>query len=441
MNGTRGPGGALAQWRLAFLGDLKESLPISVSRSAIPAGSNIILALVGHYSVQTLAELTLLLAMASIFFVISTSGQIGLQAEFARAAADGISAEFRRLLGAALITYGGISAIASLVLTLASTAASCADIGSISCSVNTALPVLSLSIPLLALIAVLTIALEAAGEAPRVARVKLAQLLWQITAVFIVVVREGGVLAIAWAYVSSDLVGLAALSALSVLTRARPSFDVRVSQLGERLLPLKVGVPIVVGQLAQRYSVYVLTAAVARFGAASTSALATAGAVVFFAQVPIVGICQMASIDVARRAQSRMPVNDIVWRRFLNMIVLTVAMAGMVLLGRDFLKFALTADKEAAHIFMAALPYVLVHYVASNCAMYALAVLRSYGDRLWPQLIMAGTMAIAFAGYLDVSDQRQFIDAYVPYVSLFLIAGSIVWIRLYYVQQRDHPRL
>ena len=423
----------IMSWANSFIFDVRRSIPIAINRSTGPIGTNLILILVGHYNARSLAELTLLLALASIFCAISTSGQIGLQVEFARLCPVRVSENFRELLGAALLTYGGIGVASSIALVAFAISATSPHAADIAYSTYAAVPIFSLSLPFLTSTAVFTMAMEAANHASLAARIRLIQMGWLICAILIVTVGNGDIKDIAWAYVSSDMFGLAMFVYLSKRREITPNFRIKRGDFSLITLPFKTGGPLILGQIAQKYSVYVLTSGIAIFGAASTNALTTINMILFFSQIIVIGISQAASIEVAKRIEEGLPVQKIIREKFLNLTIMSFGISSLIFLGRENFKNILTTDLDSASIFIDSLPFVIAFFIASNFVIYAMSLLRSFRDYSKPQIIISIFMAIIFAAYLNKDTASNFFDVFRPYVALSWITALAIFLRLAYI--------
>src|SRR5690606_29810129 len=151
----------------------------------------------------------------------------------------------------------------------------------------------------------------------------------------LVTVGNGGIKDIAWAYVSSDVFGLAMFVYLSKKREITPIFRIKRGSFSTITLPFKSGSPLILGQIAQKYSVYLLTSGIAIFGTASTNALTTINMILFFSQIIVIGISQTASIEVAKRIEERLPVHKIIGEKFLNLMIMSLGISLFIFLGRE----------------------------------------------------------------------------------------------------------
>lgn len=417
---------------LGFLSLMKRSIPIAINRSTLPVGSSLVLMLVGHYDLHLLAALTLLLATSSIFFVLSSSGQIGLQVEFSRLSNLELIADFKGLLFASLLVFGGIGLILCIALSFYIFYFS-HFLSDVERMANSAIPVLAISIPLVACATVLTMALEANGGASIAAKIRLTQMGGQLVAVMLAIIINGGIVAIAWAYVLSDAIGLIALTFTSHSRGFLTISNMGIVSIDKALTPFKVGSPIILGQLAQKYGFYILTLLVSTLGAAVTDVLSTVNTVVFFAQIILIGICQAISIDVAKALESHMDYSKLLRQGCLNVFIITILLSALLLVGAPLFGRTLTANSITIAVFCENITSVILFFCASNILVFLMSILRAFRDFLFPQLLLAIVMAVVFVAWAQQVEIKKFSDVFEIYVLLAWMSAFLLGWRLYFI--------
>ena len=412
----------------------RESLKIAVNRTATQVASILVVACLGFYSTNLLAAFSLALAAVAIFFIAITTVQFGVQAElskqFAREDVESLYGVFYSTLWFVL----SASVVGIVVAYVLPDPFGAVQQGEVRVDAGKAYYLLLLSLPLVATYTAIQFLLESMQRASLAFRIKLAHVAIQILVViWILYGKRNPATAedLAGGYVIADAIGLAISATAAMFVVAQRPFWIaaRASlrpwlQLPHYARAIRLGLPVSMGAVAQKYLFYFMGIHCATLGASAASAFSVLTAIVFLLQIPVIGISHLATIRLAHATgtKSRSLLTS-TWIEVRNNFVATTLVVGAI--GWAALPWLLkpfTKDPEVA-AYVVDLAYLFPLYLLLNYLFgLLLSLLRGLSDSLYPQAVVN---FVLFVTVVPVLMFRPDLGSFHGVVGIFCTAGFV----------------
>lgn len=414
------------------------SVFLAINRFMLPIGSILLMMIIGRYDTDMLAAYVLLNTVLALFRIVATSGQAGLQTEFARLQTKPI--EQNTLLINALIFFGILSFVLFGVgLFLGDYTLS--GNGPIFRMAQDGLLLAMLIIPFVMIGAVFSMFLEGNGRAKIVSFVHIAQLIVEFLVIALLLfVFELTLLNI----MATLLVGqIMSLIVLGIICRGQflsLTGYFNLNSLKNLILPIKIGTPTIGAQLLIAYVSLVLTKVVVGYGSAYAAVLSTVGSLVFFVQIPITGISQQMGLDVANAHSKQQPIWPAMATGSKLIFMLGLLGLAVIFFGRTFISGLLTNDMAAQSIFIASIGCVMGYFFVSIFSMFLGVLLRAMGDYVLPSMVMS-VFILGFIPYLYfVQTSHSFADTMNGYCFLVFLGDIVFLLRFLWLYKRSIVR-
>lgn len=430
-----------------------QSLKMALNRSSTQVASILVTAILGLYSTQVLAEFGLALAFASILFVMVTTLQLGIQAEFGRKFISKDYIGLGDMFWATGIVVLGIAGILALTVLLMPNPFSHAASSALAYGAYGSLRVLVLSLPVVAVITTITFFLESLGKIAVVAKLRMAQL-WVQTGLVLAVItlshtQLGGPtmsVRVALAYVASDtlilLAGIALLIRESNKKNVLPilSLPQTLPKIQEIMTVLKFGFPVTLGLSAQRFVFYLCTSFMAGLGVMQASAFSIINSLIFFSQIPLLGLAHLLTIKIGHARGAR----DSVYLKKVSMetarlFVIELLILGIILVSlQPYIARMFTHDAELISFLVDQKAVILLFFIMNAALTFSMSALRGFSDNLYPQLILISVLLIGFVPWLYLFPEYiDFGETILLFAGSGIAAASILFLRLAKAKQRE----
>ncbi|OJV96795.1 MAG: hypothetical protein BGO43_00805 [Gammaproteobacteria bacterium 39-13] len=390
-----------------------QSLQIAINRSATQIASIIITAMLGLESTEILAEFSISLSFAAILFVLVTTIQMGIQAEFGRRFAQKNFTSLASIFSSVTIVVFMLSCILAGAIWLLPNPFSNTASYELAENAYSALKILAFSLPLVGLLTTITFFLESIEKIKEVARLRIAQIFIQIGLIFIVIVGKNlGFVNyeltsknIALAYVFSDVVMLLTGAYLLLINIKKEKLQCFVIDkriliaLNSLLDVIKLGFPVMFGMIGQRFIFYLYLNFAAKLGAVQASAFAIINSYIFFCQIPLLGLAHLMTIKIsqARGEKNSSKLSDISFKYSKLYFIEIIIIGSLFFVLQPYLLQTFTKDEQVLQS-LSALQWIACLYFLMNVALtYSMSALRGYSDTLIPQIILISLLSLGIS--------------------------------------------
>lgn len=421
----------------SFLG---ESLKIAANRTATQASSILIIALLGVHSTRLLAAFSIALAAVAIYFVAITTLQFGIQLELSRQFAKGKAQAMYGVFFSALWFALAASTLVLAAAWLLPAPFNAIQNAEIKTAASAAYHTLLLSLPLFAGYTAIHFLFESIQRSALAFRLKSITVALQLAITcWILYGRTAPATAadIAFGYLISDAIGLVISIFYCARTVDRAHFwrAARASLQPWRQYPhyaraIRMGLPTATGAIAQKYLFYFMGMHCMGMSTASASAFSIFTTLIFFLQIPVLGISHLATLKIAHAAGTRnapllASTLCIVRKNFIAIFAFIVlaSWAALPALVRPF-----TADAEVSSLILG-LAYLFPLYYLLHCLLnLCTSMLRGLSDDIYPQAIVNGVLFSTLIPLLALRPQTSFSELIAAYcVFGFLATGIMVF--------------
>ncbi len=429
-----------------------ESMHMAFNRSATQIASIVITSLLGLTSTQILAEFGLSLTLASVLFVAVTTIQLGVQAEFGKRFA---SKEYERLFNVFLATI--------LVTLVISGIIGCAiwffpnpfsSKGSIELATNAyqSLKILIFSLPMVGLLTTITFFLESIGDIKKVTVLRIFQVWLQVGLVLTVILSYKFIFpallittkVITTAYVISDFVMLI-IGLYLVFSQINKRIGFRINLDYFRNISgfsnvFQIGAPVMIGMLGQRFIFYTYANLTASLGIIEASVFSIMNSIVFFFQIPLLGVAHLLTIRLSQ-ARGSMVGKEIetINTGYLRLFLIELLCISSIIFIFQSLVFQLFTKDILVFQLMKSLQFEMYLYFLMNAMlMYTMSSLRGFSDTLKPQLILISLLGVGVLFlHFFFSDRLEMSYIFLSFsVSGFLAAGFLM-IRINHLKKAE----
>lgn len=413
---------------------LLESLRIAINRTATQLSSILIVALLGLYATNLLAAFSLALAAVAIFFIAITTIQLGVQAELGKQFARGDVQNMYGVFFATLWFAVGASLLGIAIGYMLPDPFGTVQDRDVRVDAGKAYWILLLSLPLVAAYTAIQFLFESMGRASLAFRIKLVHVAFQlVVVVWILYGRQSSASAadLAVGYVVADVLALLVSSTAVMLAIDRAPFRMAARkslrpwrQYRHYVRAIRLGLPVSMGAVAQKYLFYYMGIHCAALGASVASAFSVLTAIIFLLQIPIIGISSLAAIELSRAvgANSRqlMSATWVTARR--NFLGTTLVLGAVSWAALSWLLRPFTSDPEVAG-YVIGLAYLFPLYFLLNCMLsLLLSLLRGVSDSLYPQLVVNFSLFVAVVPLLSL---RPDTTSFFGLIGVFCLAGFV----------------
>jgi Na+-driven multidrug efflux pump len=298
--------------------------------------------------------------------------------------------------------------------------------------------VLALCIPLHAMNAVLVTFIEANGHAKLVSKLQIGQTLCMFILVAIILsTGQPSLFNIIFLYVLIDIIYFIILMWLMY---KKELFHLKYYQfvhIKELMKPLSVSTPSVASQLISQYAIFVLTATIATFGAASAAALSTIFGFVMLSQVMVLGVCQQMTMTVAQQQKAQQPIWPTIKVTGYALLLITIIVVAILLLAPRVVGQLITNDQKVLPIFMQSLNITLLLCLTVFLSVFLSCLLRALGDYLVPQIIVAIPTVCFIIYTIFIKHALSFSTIFYAYLICLCMAVMGLIIRLIYFYRKN----
>ncbi len=431
-----------------------QSIGIAINRSATQVASILITAILGFYSIRVLAEFSLALTFAAILFAIVTTIQMGVQAEFGKRFIEKNVQSLYSLFKTTLLIVCSIACILAISIWIMPNPFSSASSVELAINAVEALKILALSLPLVGALTTITFFLESIGQTKQVVILRTGQVLLQVGFVLtFILVKQIGLYSIvlsakylAVMYVLSDLLMLGVGSMLLYVNYKKQFHDLSKPPLSKLnlnnsfLFVAKLGFPAMFGMIGQRVIFYGYANLIASLGILQMSAFSIMNSLVFFVQIPLLGVAHLMTIKIGKALGEKKPlILKNTSSEFIKLFIieLSVIAASLYLL-LPFLLKLMTDDIAVLQLLESSKPLILLYFIMNAALTFSVSALRGYSDTLMPQLIILFILSIGtLIGYITVSDQIGFGGIIITFSFSGLIAAYCLFKRMCYMQRSE----
>ena len=380
----------------------KQSLGIAVNRNILQIASIVITALLGLDNELVLAQFSLALSYAAIFFIIVSFIQLGLQPELSKFYAQKNYKGLLRLFYVTLICIFCLSVLLVLKLWISPNPFSQSDINLKSQAFN-ALRILAISLPFVGLLTTITYFLESTGESNKVTKLRIMQFFLQITLVSLTLwikpeqysgLDTSTVCWVASAYVLSDIMmfGIGLILLLSQRINLKRYFLIKDNQfiINEIKKIIKFGLPVMLGVVGQKIIFYICTGYCSTLGVWQTFAFTVMNSIVLLLQIPLMGLSNLLTIKISflRGERKFFELRELT-KRYIN---LYVAEGFIIALSLFFFYSEIislfTSDNSVIQNMMTLKPYIILFFVMNLMLTFNMGALRGFSDNFIPQVII-----------------------------------------------------
>lgn len=387
-----------------------QSIGIAFNRSATQIATIVITSILGLSSTKILAEYSLALSFAAILFVIVTTIQLGVQAEFGRRFFSKDYQSLNNLFISAIFIVIVIAFLLAITVTLIPNPFSNSSSEELALNAYQTLKILTLCLPLVGILTTITYFLESSGRIKEVSQLRFMQIWLQVSLVFFVILAkkidiincELSSSLIAYTYVISDLIMLAiGIILFKSEMRKVPNYSLKVSnkllpKLKEMMSIFKLGFPVMFGMIGQRGLFYLYANFAASFGIIQASVFTIANSLIFFLQVPILGVAHLMTIRISRalgERNSNQVIKETAGCTMLFLIELAI-IATVFYIFKPYLLSLFTLDKDVVDLFSSLSRVIFLFFFMNAALTFSMSALRGFSDTLIPQLILVSLLAV-----------------------------------------------
>lgn len=380
----------------------KQSLGIAVNRNILQIASIVITALLGLNNELVLAQFSLALSYAAIFFIIVSFIQLGLQPELSKFYAQKNYKALLRLFYVTLVCIFSLSALLAFKLWVSPNPFSQSDINLKSEAFN-ALRILAISLPFVGLLTTITYFLESTGQSNNVTKLRIVQFFLQITLVSITLWLKPGqysglsISEVSWvagAYVLSDIMmfGIGLILLFSQKINLKGSFLIKDKQfiINEIEKIIKFGLPVMLGVVGQKTIFYICTGYCSTLGVWQTFAFTVMNSIVLLLQIPLTGLSNLLTIKISfLRGENKFFELKQLTKKYSNLYVAEgiVISLFLFLFYSEIISF-FTTDSLIIKNMITLRPYIILFYVMNLMLTFNMGALRGFSDNFIPQVII-----------------------------------------------------
>ncbi len=380
----------------------KQSLGIAVNRNILQIASIVITALLGLNNELVLAQFSLALSYAAIFFIIVSFMQLGLQPELSKFYAQKDYKALLRLFYVTVICIFCLSALLTLKLWLSPNPFSQSDINLKSEAFN-ALRILAISLPFVGLLTTITYFLESTGESNKVTKLRIMQFFLQITLVSLTLwIKPGqysglGISEVSWvasAYVLSDIMmfGIGLILLLYQKINLKGSFLIKDNQfmINEIKKIIKFGLPVMLGVVGQKTIFYICTGYCSTLGVWQTFAFTVMNSIVLLLQIPLTGLSSLLTIKISfLRGENKFFELKELTKKYIHLYMaegIVIALSLFFFYSEIISLF--TTDSLVIQNMITLKPYITLFFVMNLILTFNMGALRGFSDNVTPQIII-----------------------------------------------------
>jgi len=412
---------------------IKESLGIAINRNILQIASIVITALLGLNSELVLAQFSLALSYAAIFFIIVSFIQLGLQPEFSQLYAQKNYDGLLKLFYVTLISILILSILLILKLWMFPNPFSGSDID-LSLEAFNALRILAVSLPFVGLLTTITYFLESSGESNKVTKLRVVQFFLQISLVSLALwikpeqynwINISPVCWIASAYVLSDIcmfgVGLILLLSRKLDFEIVPAAKNSGFMTDELTKIMKFGLPVMLGIVGQKTIFYLCTSYCSTLGVWQTFAFTVMNSLVLLLQIPLIGLSNLLTIKISffKGKKEFSELNQLT-KKYINLYLLEAIfiVAALYLFYPNIIKI-FTVDNATIQNMLQIKPYIILFFIMNLMLSFNMSALRGLSDNFIPQVIILTLLTLGIIPWITLPlniDLTQLI-------TLFVISG------------------
>lgn len=422
----------------------KQSLGIAVNRNILQIASIVITALLGLDNELVLAQFSLALSYAAIFFIIVSFIQLGLQPEFSKFYAQKNYKGLLKLFYVILVCIFCLSALLVLKLWISPNPFSQSDINLKSEAFN-ALRILAISLPFVGLLTTITYFLESTGESNKVTKLRIVQFFIQITLVSLTLWIKPGqysgldIYAACWvagAYVLSDIMmfGIGLILLLSQRINLKSYSLIKDNQFIIREIKkiIKFGLPVMLGVVGQKTIFYICTGYCSTLGVWQTFAFTVMNSIVLLLQIPLTGLSNLLTIKISfLRGENKFFELKELNKKYINLYMaegIVIALSLFFFYSEIISLF--TTDSLVIQNMINLRPYIILFFVMNIMLTFNMGALRGYSDNFIPQVIILTILSCGVLPWIFLPLNINLCQLITFFVASGVTASLILMIRL-----------
>lgn len=415
---------------------------MAINRSATQVASIAIIAFLGFVDTGILAAFGLALSYASIFFVLATSVQMGIQAEFSRCFAMKDYSKLWKTFSGCLLLSLVVSVFLSILILLLPNPFGNAESEILGISAYQTVQILSISLLPVGILTTITLFLESVGHIGLVAKLRIAQVWLQLACVVLAVLVpawtevSSQTQAAAVAYIVSDIIVL--LTSIVLLRRViqvnalYPATIIIQIRFRELIEFARIGFPLTLGMTAQKALFFSCSRYLSGLGMIETAAFSLVNSLIFLLQIPLMGAAHLLTLEVSagRGNANSMFIRKAFMMTLLIVIVELILTGAIFIFCSEYLLAFFTNDGFLTEFIKSNSWSVLLFFAMNAMLLVAMSALRGFGDNAFAQsvLLLALGSTLLPAMYADYW-HPSFSELLVTFSISGLIAAFLLLVR------------
>jgi len=419
-----------------------QSWQVAINRSATQIASIVITAMLGLESTEVLAEFSVSLSFAAILFILVTTIQMGIQAEFGRRFAQQNFKSLGSIFSSVTVVVFMLACILVGAIWLLPNPFSNIENIELAENAYASLKILAFSLPLVGLLTTITFFLESIEKIKEVARFRIAQIFIQVGLIFIVIAAKNLNLVsynltsknIAITYALSDMVMLLIGGYLLIANIKKERMSCFVIDKNTLLAlnsffdVVKLGFPVMLGMIGQRFVFYLYLNFAAGLGAVQASAFTIINSCAFFCQIPLIGVAHLMTIKISQARGKRDPIklektfSEYSKLYFIEIIIISTLFVAL----QPYLLQTFTNDIQVLQTLNGLQWLAVVYFLMNGALTFSMSSLRGYSDTLIPQItlisLLSAGMLICYLLFSDLGNMLMAFSLSGFVASYFLLA-------------------
>lgn len=420
------------------------TLPMALDRSVLQIASMLVILLLSQIDQNVLAQFSLVLSAAAIFFSLVTSIQLGIQREFARFIAQDKNQQASKLFWATLFWVTLLSLMLGIFAIFVFSPFSRIPQEDFRNETYKGFYLIMTCVPLVAWTTTLSCFFEVLGGAQMIIKIRIFQVVLQVGLVSLVMIK---IVTFPFLSLLQNVVGAYIISDFTILaimigSGFKGGMWKRISFLKpdfhSAFLALKRGVPMMGGICVQRYTLFLLTSYVSHLGSSSSASLAIINSISFFFHLPLLGWSHAMALEIfqAQERKNKREVNEILFVGHLGaVVILGITLFFFLWFKNPLLGLFNTNPEILSSLYSLSFSFPFFIFL-TGVLVFILEILRGYGDNMVSQGMLASILLLGYVAFRYLfGDSLSFSEEILCFnlarlMTLLLLFGRFFFLKL-----------